>query len=152
MINIEITKNRIIKYDNKPIFPIFREKLPGFHKAIKAKTIIEMLSDAVIQVFLATDPRNDLFLQYASNTTTMSKLNILLPKTSPAAKSGASSLDTAFIPVPSSGSEVAVANKTTPIKDLPNPVFVAILSADFAKYFDVNKITEAAIINCIHGK
>ena len=63
MINIEITKNRIIKYDNKPTFPIFREKLPGFHKAIKAKAIIEMLSDAVIQVLLSTDPRNDLFLQ-----------------------------------------------------------------------------------------
>ena len=77
---------------------------------------------------------------------------MLLPKTSPAAKSGASSLDTAFIPVPSSGSEVAVANRTTPINDLPNPVLVAILSADFAKYFDVNKITVAAIINCSHGK
>ena len=77
---------------------------------------------------------------------------MLLPKTSPAAKSGASRRDTAFIPMPSSGRDVAVANNTTPIKDLPNPVLVAILSADFAKYFDVNNMTAAAIINCIHGK
>ena len=149
---MEKTKNIIITYDNKPTFPILIEDSPGFHRAIKANTISEILSDAIIHVLLYTDPRKDRFLQYASSTTTISKLKMLLPKTSPAAKSGASSLETAFIPVPNSGREVAVANKTTPIKDLPNPVLVAILSADFAKYFDVTKITAAATINCIHGK
>ena len=52
MINIETTKNRISKYENKPIFPMFREELIGFHKAIKVRMIIEMLSDAITHVLL----------------------------------------------------------------------------------------------------
>ena len=92
-----------------------------------------------------------LFRQYISNTTIIKRLNILLPKTSPAARLGAFKLATALIPVPNSGKEVAVANNTTPTKDLPNPVFSAMTSADLAKYFDENKMIIAATINCNQG-
>ena len=85
---------------------------------------------------LVTDLKIDPFFQKISNKPIINKLNILLPKTSPAAKLTPSYPDmtvTAVNPVPNSGSEVAVANITTPTKERPKPVLIAITSADLVR-------------------
>ena len=90
------------------------------------------------------------FFQNISNSPIISKLKILLPKTSPAAKLTPSYPDittTDVIPVPSSGSDVAVANMTTPTKERPKPVLIAITSADLVKYVAEKTIIEANNIN-----
>ena len=60
--------------------------------------------------------------QYRSISPMINRLNRLLPKASPAARSVSPTMRIELIPVPSSGSDVAVASITTPTKDRPKPV------------------------------
>ena len=89
--------------------------------------------------------------QNMSSKPMMNRLNRLLPKASPTARSGASTSVMALTPVPSSGREVAVASKTTPMNDRPKPVFSAITSADFARKFEARSMKPAAARSCIHS-
>ena len=64
--------------------------------------------------------------------TIIKRLKRLLPKASPAARSAPPDPPTdktELTPVANSGSEVAVASKTTPTKERPRPVLKAIMSA-----------------------
>ena len=87
--------------------------------------------------------------QMISKIPIINRLKRLLPKASPAARSAPSDppiIVTEVIPVPNSGKEVAVASNTTPIKERPNPVLKAIMSADLAE----TRITAAKIAKVDH--
>ena len=82
------------------------------------------------------------------------RLKMLLPNASPAARLAPAAPPmrvTELIPVPNSGNDVAVANKTTPIKDLPRPVLKAIMSADLVNWVAIPRITAAAMASCSHN-
>ena len=81
----------------------------------------------------------------------MNRLNRLLPKASPTARSGASTSVMALTPVPSSGKEVAVASRTTPMNERPNPVLSAMMSADLARKLDARRMNPAAARSCTHS-
>ena len=88
------------------------------------------------------------FLQSKSSIPIISRLNILLPKASPAARSAPlfpPIAATELIPIPNSGNQVAVAKSTTPTNDLPNPVLNAITSADFVSWVAATNMITARI-------
>ena len=62
------------------------------------------------------------FRQKISSKPMIKRLNRLLPNASPAARSGVPMNVTELTPVPSSGSDVAVASSPTPMSDWPRPV------------------------------
>ena len=91
--------------------------------------------------------------QMMSKIPIINRLKRLLPKASPAARSAPSDppiIVTEVIPVPNSGKEVAVASNTTPIKERPNPVLKAIMSADLANCVAETRITAAKIAKVDH--
>ena len=109
----------------------------------KTQTVMDVLS-----ILLKMGPLR----QNMSRTAIISKLNRLLPNAAPMAKSGVPTMETALIPVPISGNDVAVANITIPTKDLPRPVFKAITSADFVRKLEAPKIIKAARKSSVHKR
>ena len=77
----------------------------------------------------------------------MRRLKRLLPKASPAARSGESTRTMAATPVPSSGRDVAVASSRTPTKARLNPVLNEMMSADLARNCEATRMTTATPAN-----
>ena len=90
------------------------------------------------------------FRHTKSSTPIIKMLNILLPNASPAARSGSPTKRIELSPVPSSGKDVAVARRITPINERPYPVFSAITSAALAKKFEAINITTAITMRINH--
>ena len=88
------------------------------------------------------------FHQKMSINPIISRLKRLLPNAPPTARSGSPRTATALTPVPSSGSDVAVASRTTPTNVRPSPVLIAITSADFARNSEAPSITTVATPSC----
>ena len=82
----------------------------------------------------------------------MRRLKMLLPKASPAARSGSLYSVIELTPRPNSGSEVAVASNTTPMNDLPSPVLIAMTSADFARKVEATRMIAAAPSSWSHSR
>src|SRR3990172_10225844 len=80
----------------------------------------------------------------------MTRLNMQLPITSPAAILGRSKMMIELIPVINSGREVTEAIKMTPIKVLPKPLFSARISPYFESSVPVKSITAVQAMNRDH--
>ena len=123
---------------------------PWISMAVAARAMTSMPRDPTSTAAMLTLPRMGPLRQYRSNSPIISRLNRLLPKASPTARSGLSAKVMELTPTPNSGRDVAVASSTTPMKARPRPVLKAMTSADLARKLEAPRMMMAAAASMSH--
>ena len=96
--------------------------------------------------------RRELFWLAMSRRARLKRLKALAPKRFPTVKSGAPTKVTALTPLKSSGNEVIMARRMSPIQTPPRPVFSAIISPYLATFLPEKKMIRMQKINLIQTK
>ena len=132
--------------------PLANEVASCTKMAMTTTPVMAIPSAAISTDVIPTAFNRGPFRHIRSSSPMMNKFTRFAPRAFPAARSGSSTRRMELSPVASSGSDVAVASKTTPTKVRPRPVLKAMTSADFTRKCDAARITEAVAASSSHRR